>query len=284
MIKRFLMFLVCLTIGFGGHFWGMVEAGSQTVNLSGIKTTIWEPSQPKPKSGWPLILFSHGFHGSSTQSTFLCKLLADSGYLVVAPNHQDAGVSGGLRPEEPFGKAEQWTEQTFKSRNDNLQALVDDLKKDTKWSRQIDWKKVGLAGHSLGGYTCLASAGALPSWKLKGVEIRCLLAVSPYTNPLIDHGQLEALKIPVMFQGGTHDFGITPGLKKKGGAYQRCGGPSYLVEFQGAGHLAWTDRKTEHQSSIGYYSLAFFDRYLRGDASIDLSKRRSDVAELVQHF
>jgi hypothetical protein len=35
------------------------------------------------------------------------------------------------------------------------------------------------------------------------------------------------------------------------------------VEFDGAGHLAWTDLNKRYQEVIDAYCVAFFDRYLK---------------------
>ncbi len=57
--------------------------------------------------------------------------------------------------------------------------------------------------------------------------------------------------------------------------------PKYYVEFQGAGHFAWTDlRKTFHES-IADYSVAFMDQYVKGEpASSALGRTLRDVAVL----
>ena len=68
---------------------------------------------------------------------------------------------------------------------------------------------------------------------------------------------------PVMYQGGTRDFGITPFVAKGDGAYQQTRAPKYYVEFDGAGHLAWTDLRTTYHAAIIEYTRAFLDRYLK---------------------
>src|SRR5437868_6381620 len=48
------------------------------LEIAGLKVSVWKPAQPGPA---PLVIFSHGFTGSSTQSMFLMKALAEHGYL-----------------------------------------------------------------------------------------------------------------------------------------------------------------------------------------------------------
>ena len=76
--------------------------------------------------------------------------------------------------------------------------------------------------------------------------------------------QLGEMGLPVMYQGGTLDIGITPFVAKAGGVYDQTQPPKYYVELDGAGHMAWTDlRSTYHQAVIDY-TLAFLDHYLKG--------------------
>jgi predicted dienelactone hydrolase len=120
--------------------------------------------------------------------------------------------------------------------------------------------RIGVAGHSLGGYTALGLAGAWPSWK--DPRIKAVLALSPFCSPYVQRGALGQMDVPVMYQGGTVDLGITPTVKRLGGAYQRSSAPRYFVELQGAGHLAWTNLNPNFQDLINRYSVAFFDRYV----------------------
>ena len=143
--------------------------------------------------------------------------------------------------------------------------LINALHKDPKWNLQIDWSRVALVGHSLGGYTVLALAGAWLSWKQP--EIKAVLALSPYCQPFVMHGKLNNIKIPVMYQGGTHDFGITPIIKNLRGAFNKTSSPAYFVEFDKLGHLGWTNfnHNQEQKELINYYCLAFLDKFVKGD-------------------
>jgi Platelet-activating factor acetylhydrolase, isoform II len=56
--------------------------------ITNFEVSIWLPGRGYPPP-WPLIIFSHGFHGCATQSVFLTEALAADGYAVFAPNHRD---------------------------------------------------------------------------------------------------------------------------------------------------------------------------------------------------
>jgi pimeloyl-ACP methyl ester carboxylesterase len=134
-------------------------------------------------------------------------------------------------------------------------------------------------GHSLGGYTVLGLAGAWPSWKLEGVK--AALALSPYSQAFLVHKTLQGLSAPVMYQGGTLDFGETPAISKNSGAYEASPPPKYYVEFKGASHFAWTNLGIVAHDEIAAYSVAFMNVYLKGERpSPILSEPMTGVALL----
>ena len=248
----------------------------ESVYIGTLHTSVWRPL--KGSGPWPLVIFSHGKGGSGTQSSFLMSAMADHGYLVIAPDHRDAHTLAGRGESEGFLKADEWTDQRYRDRADDIKNLIRSLKADPAWSRKIDWSEMALAGHSLGGYTVLGLAGAWPSWKIPGVK--AVLAMSPYCSPFLASGHLERIDVPVMYQGGTRDLGITPSVSRQGGAFDRTRSPAYYVEFEGAGHLAWTDLQPSFQSAIDVSSLAFLDRYVKGDTSVDPRQRTAAVSDL----
>jgi predicted dienelactone hydrolase len=246
---------------------GLSLCAESRVVVAGRDVVMWKPAGAAPSSGFPVVIFSHGFLGCGTQSKFLTEALAGAGYLVLAPNHQDAlcGKGGFPKAEESFLKAENWTDATYRDRADDLRAILDALFAAKSFHDvPVDRRRVGLAGHSLGGYTVLGLAGAWPSWK--DSRVKAVLALSPYCEPYVLKGDLAHLKIPAMYQGGTLDLGITPTVRQDGGAYDSSGAPKYYVEFRGAGHFAWTDLSRKFQAVIAEYSVAFFDRYLKNSA------------------
>lgn len=183
-----------------------------------------------------------------------------------APNHRDGVCHGGRasvfdRPEQPLGKPQTWNSDTYRDRADDLRHLFAALHEDPRWRGEIDFARLGLLGHSLGGYTVLGLAGAWPDWRLPGV--RAVLALSPYAQPFLARHTLEGLDAPVMYQGGTLDPGITPALRRTGTAYDESPAPKFLVVFRGATHFAWTDFGVVAHRQIVDYARAFLDRYVR---------------------
>lgn len=258
-----------------------VQAQAESLMLGDLKAEVWPPAAVSGRQ--PVIVFSHGFHGCATQSTFLMKALAAHGYWVFAANHHDAVCNGGEsrmrdRPTSPLRKPESWNDASYRDRADDIRHLIAAVKQDSRYRDRLDWSRLGLAGHSLGGYTVLALSGAWPSWKLDGVK--AVLALSPYAQPFILKQTLAGLSVPVMYQGGTRDPGITPSIRKNSGAYTQSPSPKYYVEFEGAAHFAWSDRGELAQPQIVDYSVAFFDHYLKGLETPALIARAQGVSTL----
>lgn len=216
------------------------------VSIAGRDVAIWKPAGSSPKDGFPVVVFSHGFTGCNTQSTFLMEALVQAGYFVLAPNHADARCGtarqrgwqpGKLRegrPRAPFIKPDAWSEATYEARRADIEAVLDAVLSAKSFEGvAVDRQRVGIAGHSLGGYTALGMAGAWPSWKDR--RIGAVLALSPYASPYVAKGDLHHLDVPVMYQGGTRDLGVTPTVRRLNGAYDLSSAPKFYVEFDGAG-------------------------------------------------
>ena len=259
-------------------------AQDRTIDLAGRQTYIWEPTVAANHRGpSPVLIFSHGFGGCATGVSYLMKALAERGYWVFAPQHKDGSCARHIpgRPEEAFRDAEQWTDHTYSQRRDDILALEGALKLDRRLAPQLDFSRLGYLGHSLGGYTVLGLAGAWPTW-VSAPKPRAVLAMSPYVTPFLSHNTLGGVVVPVMLQGGTVDFGITPSLTKAGGAYDALQSPKYLAVFTGARHLSWGNAgDTDIHAAIVEDAIAFFDHYVRSlPASPALTTAGAGVASL----
>lgn len=116
-----------------------------------------------PPGPIPIIIFSHGYGDTRTNPELVAaaRSLAANGFVAAVPEHigsnkayQDALARGLSR--ESFDVME------FINRPLDIHFLIDTLeeKNNTDFQGRLQLDQVGLAGHSFGGYTALATAGA----------------------------------------------------------------------------------------------------------------------------
>ncbi len=259
--------LVCSAYGAGCP--SGPNAGFQVVRYEGVKAAVWYPTADRPATytysdrisgsvavgGAPactdlaLLFFSHGLNGCGTQSVFLTEELARRGYIVLAPDYRDARCSvdssgpQNLESADPekFQDYAAWTDGTYLDRRDDSRSVLNGILSSAGFGPRIDASRIAAGGHSLGGYTVAAMLGGWSSWK--DPRFRTALLLSPVVGPFMVDGRstLDAIQSPVMYQGGTADLGITPGLKKPGGAYDLTKPTKFLAEFRGAGHFDFSN-------------------------------------------
>ena len=243
-----------------------VGAQDRVITLAGRTVAVWD-AKGTGASAAPVLFFSHGFGGCETGSNFLKTALAARGYWVFAPRHADSRCNPSRTsrlpaPAVPFRYPARWSDATYVDRANDLLAVHGALQASTMFARRIDLARVGYVGHSLGGYTVVGLAGAWSAWRTPP-GVRAVLALSPYLEPFVEHGTMAGVSVPIMFQGGTADAGVTPYVTRRGGAYDGSPAPKYVVVFRGATHGAWGDRRNRSHDGIVAYSIAFLDRYVR---------------------
>ena len=123
---------------------------------------------------YPLILFSHSSGGDRKQSTFLCTHLSSHGYVVSAADHSER-VAAGLthRDGETGEQRTRRLEVVIASRVPDIRFLLAHLLA-TAWDPAItvDSTRIGIVGHSFGGWTALAAIDVEP-------KIGAVVALAP---------------------------------------------------------------------------------------------------------
>lgn len=117
----------------------------------------FEAARGAEPNGWAdgLIMISHGSGGGSLGHVSTAIALAKAGFVVAAPKH----------PGDSFGDWSQpGTWQVFAGRPQTISAVIDALMGDSRF--QLAGRKIGGLGLSMGGYTMLALAGAVPDLNL----------------------------------------------------------------------------------------------------------------------
>ncbi|MGH7331942.1 MAG: alpha/beta hydrolase family protein, partial [Candidatus Rokuibacteriota bacterium] len=98
-----------------------------------------------------LVVISHGAGGGALNHRDLAMALASQGYVAAAPTHPRGNNNDISGVSVWIGRPKQ------------ISRIIDQLLKDEKLGPQIQGERIGIAGHSNGGYTALTVAGAKPS-------------------------------------------------------------------------------------------------------------------------
>ncbi|MGK7905950.1 MAG: alpha/beta hydrolase [Synechococcus sp.] len=191
----------------------------------------------------PLIAISHGVASSRATFAYLAEHLASHGFAVAAVQHPDTDT---LRFQQYIaGFAEQPDPRFFIQRPNDITALLDDLEQkianDPNWQGRLQTDNVGIFGHSLGGYTVLASGGAqldfeynqqqcedqqeevlpfnlslllqcqlqeLPvqEGNFRDDRVAAVLAVNPVSSTVFGPNGIGQLQLPTLMVANSHDF------------------------------------------------------------------------------
>ena len=188
----------------------------------------------------PVVVISHGLGSSPAAFIYLARHLASHGFVVVVPQHigsdasrREALLSGivgsDVSPDE------------FIDRPLDITATLDQLEQlaqsDPTLRGRMDLQTVGAIGHSFGGYTVLALAGADPNvprlrqectnprptlnaapvlqclgdnlpfdGTLRDPRIKAVFAISPVTSVVLGPESMSKIQIPTLLMGGSEDF------------------------------------------------------------------------------
>lgn len=101
-----------------------------------------------------LVVISHGSGGGALNHRDLAMALASGGYVVAAPTHP----RDNFQDMSGVGSVSVWT-----GRPKQVSLVIDRVLEDKALGPHIQRERIGVVGHSSGGYTALAVAGAKPS-------------------------------------------------------------------------------------------------------------------------
>lgn len=169
-----------------------------------IEVDLYLPASAAPV---PLVIASHGLAGDSEGFTIISEHLASHGFAVAALDHPGSDRQQFLALLN--GRADEIAEPTeFTQRPLDVSFLLDELTEQNSpngpLANQLDMEKVGMIGHSFGGYTALAVAGA--QLDLAVLQANCasneLIFNAANTSMLL---QCTALEAPEQFTTDLHD-------------------------------------------------------------------------------
>lgn len=194
---------------------------------------------------FPVVVYSHGSGGQSYIASFFTETLASHGFVVIAPNHV-----GNTATEVLFGAGDEPEIIAYNRPGDTAfvinEMLALSADPESSFSGFMDPERIGMAGHSFGGFTAYAAAGGLPATSddVAAVpvddRIDAIVAMAPVTSILPDN-VLASITIPTMVITGTDDQ-TTPIDPESTQAFdQVSSGYSYRVDLEAAAHQSFTD-------------------------------------------
>lgn len=259
---------------------------SEGLKIYGLLTV---PQGEKPASGWPVIIFNHGFippaeYRTTERYIAYTDAFSRNGYLLFRPDYRGHGSSEGQAPGGYGSNA-----YTI----DVLNALA-----SVKKYKDADPKRIGMWGHSMGGYITLRSmvvnkdikagviwAGVVASypdlinnWRRGNPLTPTLPGVRPgwrqslvteygtpesnieFWNSISANSYLADISGPVQLHHGTADhsvpleFSVT--LDKE---LKKAGKKSELYIYEGDDHNIAANVYTALQRSV-----EFFDTHVKG--------------------
>ncbi len=145
-----------------------------------------------PRTPCALIAFSHGNAGLRQQSTFLTTHLASWGFVVVAPDH--VGNTFSEMMALPDEDARRSTHRRIRGqRPHDLHAVIQALLDHGHLSHELpalDPERLGLLGHSFGGWTALKVPALEP-------RVAAVCSLAPASEPFVGRKAFDPGELPL---------------------------------------------------------------------------------------
>ena len=197
----------------------------------------------------PVVLFSHGYGGHRRQSTFLCTHLASHGYVVACVDHTGNTMLDVMRQMmqvmsgQKVPPIDEQAKEFVSDRPADVTFLLDVLL-DGELAAFVDPERVGMTGHSFGGWTTIATTA-------RDRRIRAVVPLAPAGGwtPLSDAILCRdadfawGRDVPALYIVAERDT-LLP-LKGTRQLFDRTRGPKRLVVLRNADHMHFCDRVEE---------------------------------------
>lgn len=279
----------------------------------------------------PMVVLSHGFGADRRFLAYLGEHLASHGVTTISIEHPGSNVEAlsqvAIDPDVIEQPSRILPADEFLDRPRDVSYVLDRLdwmnQTRTAFANRFNTQEVVIMGHSLGGYTGLALAGAaldvselaqfcddlqpvgvtpadwlqcaavdLPSAPidLSDERIVQVVAMNPLVGKLFGPQGLSQVTVPTLMLTGTQD-GVTPILGQQLEPFTQLAGPKHLLVVVGGTHLSIGDPENVNQSLT---QIPFMPE-LQGEQSAELRRaikgmmlafvwQQTPEAELYQPF
>jgi dienelactone hydrolase len=198
------------------------------------------------EGAFPLLIFSHHSGGSRRSATFLCTHLASHGYVVAAIDHSEVVTSElGRQESESADERAARIDGWISSRVPDVTFILDYLLSGAAGQvcAGLDPIRIGIVGHSFGGWTALAAPDVEP-------RIYAVVALAPGGASRPKPGIL-AVKlafdwgrdVPTLLLVGDNDASLP--LEGMLEIFERAPGTKQMVILRQADHMHFMDNVEE---------------------------------------
>ncbi len=248
---------------------------------------------PKTAGGrFPLIVFSHGLGGTRQGYEYVGRHWASHGYVCIHVQHRGSDNKTGKntgRPSDEMRKAVS-SFDNLHNRPRDVTFAIDQVARfngeaGSDFHGIVDMEKIGIAGHSFGGYTAHAASGRTVRGPEGALDLHdrrikaCVAMSAPARDTDEFRESFSRFCKPCLHITGVHD---TSPLGETKVEHRRLpfdsirSGDQYLVVFRDADHMVFTGRVwpgREHAIDVEIHRLVkavtilFWDAYLAGNSS-----------------
>ena len=204
-------------------------------NYKSFRAVVYLPQKVR---SIPVVILSHGFGSEPESFNYLSEHLASHGIAAVAVEHIGSDSDYELEFLEGASQDALLPEEFIERPLDVRQVLneLERLHQSDRLFQNLDLDRVGAIGHSLGGYTTLALAGAeinverlrqqcphkkihlnisllmqcrakdlVPQKNLKDSRIKAAIAISPIASNILGEEGISQITIPTAIISGSED-------------------------------------------------------------------------------
>jgi predicted dienelactone hydrolase len=193
---------------------------------------------PPARGRFPLVAFSHGNSGLRRQSTFLTTHLASWGMVAAGPDHSGNTFFETLPTRQRDDVVRVHLEARH-NRPRDLDRVIETLLSDGAGWPEIDTERIGVLGHSYGGWTALKMPARNP-------HIAAVCGLAPASEPFVGRKAFEAdelpfaRRIPTLLVAGVDDVLVDLDTSVRP-LFERLAAPHALVGIEGADHFHFCD-------------------------------------------
>jgi len=222
----------------------------------------------------PLVVISHGLASKPEDFEDIAKHLASYGFAVALPQHPGSDFQQAKNFLEGYS-GEVFDINEFVNRPKDISATIDELERRnaSEFAGKLDTQNVGVIGHSFGGYTALAVAGAeidfdylqaecdraynglnislllqcraltIPrqAYQFRDPRVTAILAGNPVNSSIFGEKGLKKITIPIAFISGNYDP-ATPAVFEQVRSFVWLNTPNkYLLLAEGQAHVDFSE-------------------------------------------